>query len=383
VRGKTLKVHSEIAEIRREQWDALMNNAATPFVSWTFLEALEHSGCVGSKAHWWPRHLTMWRGDELIAAAPAYVKVDSRGDFSRDWGWHDLARRFGFRYYPKLVLAVPFSPVTGGRILVADGEDRQHCTEALMHLARTQAREEGIHSINALYCLESEVPFFESQGLAPRTLIQFHWRNRGYSSPDEWIMSLPTKRRTQARRERREPEKQGISIRTIRGDEIASNGTDIVSRVYPLYERNCHRFFWGQPYLNQDFFERIVDGMPENVEVVEATKDGREIAMAFNVSSDTHLFGRYWGCYEEHRFLHFNVCLYHSIDRCIERGLQVFEGGAGGEHKMWRGFDPALVYSVHTFLDPQMNAVIHRVCEQETASRTEQLEQWRRDHGLI
>jgi predicted N-acyltransferase len=323
---------------------------------------------------WVPSHLTLWRDDKLIAAAPAYIKSSSDGDFSRDWGFAESAMRAGIRYYPKLVVAAPFTPVAGRRFLVAAGEDRLACVRALVNGALELCREEKLSSLGVLFPIESEALELEALGLARRMDFQFHWRNRGYASYDEWLTRLSSKKRHQARRERAAPAAQGISIRTVRESEIRERPAAWAKDVHRFYRANIDKLMWGRPYLTEGFFVRAFQTMPDAVEVVCATRDGRLVAGAFNVAQKTRLFGRYWGCHEEHPFLHFNVCLYHSIDECIQRGVSVFEGGAGGEHKHSRGFELSPTWSAHAYLDPRLDDAIRDYLARELVVRKDALE---------
>jgi predicted N-acyltransferase len=371
-----LKVFNGLADIPRDAWDGLLQPDDNPFVSWTFLEALESSASAAPKRGWWPCHLTAWSDDRLIAAAPAYVKNDSAGDFSRDWGLADSAGRYGSSYYPKLVIGVPFSPVTGRRILTAAGVDRGEAARLLIDLARQLVRRSELGVVQVLYHSADELPLLVDAGLCSRVLVQYHWRNDGYSSFDHWLDALPSKKRTQIRRERRAPEAERISIRTVRADELRESPETWARRTFELYAANCEKHFWGGAYLNQRFYHRLFHAMPEAAEVVVAEREGRIIAGAFNVATGSHLFGRYWGCLEEHRFLHFNVCIYHSIAECIARGVQIFEGGAGGEHKLARGFDPVLVHTSYLLPDRALHEAVARYFAAETAQRRDEIDRY-------
>lgn len=371
-----LKVINELSAIPQKSWDRLRPPDGNPFLSWSFLEALERCGCASASRGWWPCHLTAWQEGELIAAAPAYVKGDSSGDFSRDWGLPDSAAREGVSYYPKLVIGVPFSPVTGRRVLLREGYDRPEVTRWLLALARELCQHSKLSTIQVLYHHPDEVDAFASAGLSCRVLVQYHWRNRGYSDFAEWLATLPAKKRTQIRRESKEPGRQGISIRTIRDDEMSAESENWADIAWSLYEANSHKHYWGGTYLNHEFFSHLFRRMPDQAELVIAEREGRTIAGAINLASQTHLFGRYWGCLEEHRFLHFNVGLYHSIAECIAHSRQVFEGGAGGEHKLARGFDPTLVYTGYLFLDEAFHDAVSRYFSAETASREQELGRW-------
>jgi predicted N-acyltransferase len=367
-----LRVVDSIAKIPAEQWDALLAGEearASPFVRHAFLAALERSGSAAPRRDWQPSHLALFRGSELVAAAPAYVKGDSDGDFSRDWEWAAAAARAGLRLHPKLVLTVPFTPVTGRRILVRAGEERSPAVEALAGGARELAHRLGLGSIEVLYALESEVRELEAHGFAPRLDFQYHWRNEGYRDPEDFLARFPSKKRNSIRRERSAPSRQGISIRTIRGDELARDPDGWADICFDLHDASTSRMAWGMRWVNRAFYRAVMRGMPEHVEVVEARREGRVVAMAFNLASAERLYGRYWGAREEHPFLHFNVALYHSVDECIRRGVAAFEGGAGGEHKLARGFMPAFTHGAHWFADRRLAAGLRRVLAEESRQR--------------
>jgi len=363
------------------EWDSLLDASANPFISWTFLQTLESAGCVGAERGWWPCHLTAWDGESLVGAAPAYLKMDSAGDFSRDWGFSELVARAGVRYYPKMVIGIPFSPVTGRRFLVREGYERTSTVGMLVHLAREVARHNDVSSVHVLYHHPDEAAALERAGLTGRILIQYHWRNRGFRDFDEWLASLRSKRRTQIRRERREPARQGIELHTVRGEEMQEKHDDWAKEAFALYRRNTQKHFWGGEYLNLRFYRQICERMSDSIELVTARRQGRIIAGAFNISTSTHLYGRYWGCHEEHRFLHFNVALYHSVEECIARGIQVFEGGAGGEHKLARGFEPTAVHTAHAFLEPEVDDLLARYLRAESRARLDQIEAWSREQA--
>src|SRR6185436_4406887 len=302
----------------------------------------------------------------------AYLKEDSDGDFSRDWGWADAAARAGIAYYPKLTLTVPFTPVTGRRILSAQGFDRDVAVAAIVEGSRELARAEGATSVHVLFPQESESVELARAGLAKRISFQYHWNNNNYRHFDDYLARFDSKRRNQIKRERAQPARDGVTIRTIRNP-----GPEWAPKVFKLHAHTVDKMMWGRRWLNRGFYERVFARMPGSLEVVAAEKDGRMVAGAFNLGTPTHLYGRYWGCLEEFKFLHFNVCLYHSIEECIARGVQVFEGGAGGEHKLARGFEPAETFSAHHFLDPRLEIPIRNYLKREGAERAAQLAHWR------
>jgi predicted N-acyltransferase len=374
-----LRVHQAIDEIAQPAWDALVDARATPFLRWHWLEALESSGCATAETGWQPCHLSLWRKKELIAAAPAYFKDGSDGDFSRDWGWAEAAMRARIRYYPKLTLTIPFTPCTGRRILVAPGEDRAECERLIVAGTRELAQKADASSVHVLFPLPDEADALERLGLAKRVSYQYHWRNAGYADFDQFLARFDSKRRNQAKRERAATLQQGLAIRTLRTAELKREPQQWADAAFELHRHTVDKLMWGRRWINRAFYRRIVEGMPENLELVvaERASDGKLVAGAFNVASATHLYGRYWGCFEEHRFLHFNVCMYHSIAECIRRGVNVFEGGAGGEHKIPRGFEPAETYSSHVFLDERLEVPIRRFIEREAEERALALEHWR------
>jgi predicted N-acyltransferase len=386
VPGLSLSVHGAIAELPASEWDALLaheRDAASPFVRHAFLAAAEESGSASRRAGWAPRHLAVRRGNTLVAAAPAYVRTDSDGDFSRDYDLAAAVSRAGARYYPKLTLGVPFTPATGRRLLVAAGEDRRALGEALVGAARGLVRDEGLGALQVLFPGADEARELEALGLVVRVDFQYHWRNDGYRTMDDFLARFPSKRRNAIRRERAAPARQGIAVRTVRGDELARDPAGWAEACFALHRAATDRMVWGMRWVNRRFYERVLSGMPDAAEVVEARRDGRLVAMAFNLASASRLYGRYWGAAEEHPFLHFNVALYHSIEDCIARGISVFEGGAGGEHKLARGFEPAETYAAHLLADRRLDLAVRRHLAEERDEREGAVRQWRLEHPRL
>jgi predicted N-acyltransferase len=374
-----LRIQTSISDIPRDAWDALLDEEGIPFLEWRWLAALEESGSVSESTGWHPRHLTLWRGSRLVAAAPAYLKDHSHGEFVFDWSWAGAAERVGLRYYPKLILAVPMTPASSRRVLVAAGEDRAERTRELLIGALEYARSTDLSSVHVLFPTAQECADLESAGFCIRLGVQYHWVNHGYASYEEYLARFNSKRRNQLRRERRAPEAQGIAIRTLRGDELASADPH---RVFQLYCTTVDKNVWGHRNLRSPFFARILSSFRDRVELVEARREGRLVAGAFNLASPTTLYGRYWGCFEEHPFLHFNVCLYHSIEECIRRGTRRFEPGAGGEHKLVRGFEPRLTYSAHWIFQPGLDRAVRDFLAHERAAIEKGLPAWRSESGF-
>ncbi len=374
-----LKIHRAIADIPEGAWNGLVDAAASPFCEWAWLEALESSGSVRPETGWHPRHLTLWRGNHLVAAAPAYLKDDSHGEFVFDWSWATAAERVGLHYYPKLIVATPLTPATGRRVLVAPGEDRGAQVRALMHGAVEFARSEGLSSLHVLFPTEDEAAALESLGFGLRHGVQYHFVNEGYRNLEDWLARFTSKRRNQIRRERRAAGGQGLRLRTLRGDALAEADPE---EVFELYASTVDKFVWGRRYLNQDFFRRVLSSFRHRVELVQALDGDRVVAGAFNLSGPEALYGRYWGILEEHPFLHFNVCVYEGVEQTIAAGRKRFEPGAGGEHKLVRGFTPVLTYSAHWIFHRALDRAVRDFLAHERTAIEQGLPVWRAENGF-
>jgi hypothetical protein len=262
-------------------------------------------------------------------------------------------------------------------VLAAAGEERGRLVGGIVRGALDLCAREGLQSVQVLFPWEEEARELEAAGLALRVDFQYHWRNAGYRTFDDFLARFSSKRRNAIRRERAAPARQGIALRTVRGEELRASAADWARGISSLHGASVERMVWGRRFVGRRFFERVLSTMPDAAEVVEARRGGRLVAVAFNVASPERLYGRYWGCAEDHPFLHFNVCLYHSVEECIRRGIRVFEGGAGGDHKLTRGFEPAETWSAHAFLDPRLDRPIRRRLEEELAERRRAVERWR------
>jgi predicted N-acyltransferase len=356
-----VRLHAAIREIPEAQWDALDGARTAPFLSYAWLDALETTGCVGADTGWLPHHLTFWDGDRLVAAAPAYLKENSEGEFVFDYAWAGAAERAGIRYYPKLIVAVPFTPATGMRLLVADAAERQPLLSALAEVLRKIVAATKLSSAHVLFPTEAEATGLAKAGLAHRYGLQFHWRNHGYTTFDDYLSRFSSKRRNQIKRERKEMDKQGLVLSTARG-RIAPADIDA---MYGFYLSTVDKFTWGRQYLNRAFFEEICEKLAGKVEIVIAREGGKIIAGAFNLRGEGALFGRYWGAAVERPFLHFNVCFYHSIEACIAEKVARFEPGAGGQHKLVRGFEPVITYSAHHLAHPGLDRAVREFLARE------------------
>ncbi|XXF76852.1 GNAT family N-acetyltransferase [Myxococcaceae bacterium GXIMD 01537] len=375
----TLRIHRAITDVPRAAWDALVDEEGLPFAEWGFLAALEESGCAVPERGWHPHHLTLWRGHRLVAAAPAYLKDDSHGEFVLDWSWASAAERVGLRYYPKLVLTVPFTPATGRRVLVAPGEDRAARAAELYQGALECARAAGLSGVHVLFPSAEEAAALEPLGFAVRLGVQYHWLNDGYRTMEDFLARFHAKRRNQLRRELRAPAEQGVTVRTLRGEALGALDPQEVFRVYAS---TVDKYPWGLRHLTPDFFARMLAQARHRCEFIEARREGRLVAGAFNLVGPQALYGRYWGCLEELPFLHFNVCLYHPIEDAIARGLPRFEPGAGGEHKLTRGFEPRLTYSAHLLFHPGLDRAVRGFLATERAAIQQGLPRWRAENGF-
>jgi len=364
-----LRVLSSITDVDKAAWNAVVGEDQPPVVRWEWLEALEEGGAAVAERGWEARHLTLWRDGALIGLAPAWRKHHSMGEYVYDFGWASAAESMGVRYYPKLLVGVPLSPVTARRFFAARGEDEAAVREALVNAALELAKAERCSGVHIIFPPADEADALEKLGLLRRATMQYHWRNPGYASWDDFLSRFDSKRRNQLKRERGAAAKQGITLRTVAGKDLTREHGEWAWR---FYEATAGRYSWGPVQLTRAFFHRAFRSLPDAVELVMAEKQGKVVAGAFNLLSRTHRYGRYWGCFEEHPFLHFNVCLYHSIDASIREGRLVFEPGAGGEHKISRGFEPTLIHSAHRLFDERLEAAVRDFCRRE-AARTREL----------
>lgn len=341
-----------LSEVPARDWNRLAGDD-NPFVRHEFLAALERQGCLGDRFGWWPRHLLVHDGDRLVAAAPAYLKDNNYGEFVFDQGWSEAYARAGLPYYPKLVVAVPYTPVTGPRLLV-DPEAGPAAVDALLAGAIDLVERSGFSSLHWLFCDEPTTGRLEAHGLSQRVGCQFHWPNPGYRDFQDFLDTLTSRRRKEVRRERREVERQRIEVRVFSGREAGAAEWDA---MHAFYEATFERK-WGVPTLSRGFFEEIGAELPEAVALVLARKDGRYVAGAFNLVGRRRLYGRNWGTTGFFPGLHFEVCYYRLIELCIDRGLEVFEAGAQGEHKVARGFLPRTTRSLHWIRHPGFRSAV-------------------------
>ena len=364
-----VKIAQGLKAVSAAAWDACAAGSGSgdddlnnPFVSHAFLSALEDSGCVGAKTGWAPLHVIVEdEAENLLGAAPCYLKSHSMGEYVFDHSWADAYTRAGGRYYPKLQVAVPFTPATGPRLLVPYGSRAEEVRSYLIAGLRALRDQTGASSIHATFLQDQDLKAFTSESFLQRNDQQFHWFNEGYGSFDGFLDALASRKRKAIRRERRDALANDISIEWLTGAEITEAHWDA---FFAFYMDTGSRK-WGRPYLNRRFFSLIGERMADRVLLVMAKRSGRYIAGAINFIGAKRLYGRNWGCIEDHPFLHFEVCYYQAIDFAIAHGLDRVEAGAQGEHKLARGYKPVITSSAHDIADPSLRRAVEAYLDQE------------------
>lgn len=357
----TIKIVRKVAAIAREAWDGLLGSSS-PFVKWDWLDTLEQTGCVNEKTGWLPHHLVVEKGDTIVAACPLYLKLHSMGEFIFDWEWAEAAHRVGIQYYPKMLVGVPFTPVTGPRFLTAQNEDRKSLIRLMGQALAKVAADNKISSVHVNFCLAEEREALEEVGFFPRAGLQFHWRNQNFRSFDDYLGSFRSDRRNKIKRERREVAQSGIIIRPFEGDDLTRTQ---MRTMFRLYKGHVDRHYYGRQYLTAEFFDEMQRRFAPHVCLMLAERNGKIIAGTFNIRDGTAMYGRYWGAFEDQPFLHFNVCYYSAIEHCIGLGLERFEAGAGGSFKQLRGLDPEPTGSVHYIVEGRFRRAVERFLHQE------------------
>jgi predicted N-acyltransferase len=347
----TLRVAAEIASFTEDEWNGLagtsrddLENGYNPFVSLVFLKTLEEAGCATRRTGWMAQHLRLESPEgRLIGAVPCYLKSHSQGEYVFDYGWADAFERAGGTYYPKLQVSVPFTPVTGPRLLVDRNADAESGRAALAAGVKVLTERLGVSSAHITFAREADVSALAGAGFLLRTDQQFHFLNDGYSSYDDFLASLASRKRKALKKERREAVADAITVDRLTGKDLTERVWD---DFFSFYMDTGGRK-WGRPYLNRKFFSLIGERMADDILLVMAKRNGRYIAGAINFIGSDRLFGRNWGCIEDHPFLHFEVCYHQAIEFAIERGLKIVEAGAQGQHKLARGYMPATTTSAH------------------------------------
>ncbi len=329
-----------------------------PGLRHAFLDALHASGCASGNSGWMPEFMLLWRGATLAAAVPLYRKSHSYGEYVFDWSWAEAYAQHGLDYYPKLLAALPFTPVSAPKLLALDDAARLALSRALLDHARTS----GLSSLHVLFPQAAEAELLAAHGCMRRYGVQFHWHNPGLDSFDDYLDTLTADKRRKVRAERRKVAQAGVSLHTVLGHQASAEQWAFFARCYAA----TYRAHGSSPYLNRDFFARIAATMGEQILLVLALRDGRPIAATMSLFDDQVFYGRYWGATEQVNSLHFEACYYTPIEFCIARGLRVFEGGAQGEHKLARGFVPVRTTSLHWLAHPEFAQAVDRYLSRES-----------------
>jgi len=372
----TISTHDSLAGIAQGDWDACAcpealdgGPAEDPFTTYRFLKALEDSGSVGAGTGWQPLYLSAELDGQVIACAPLYGKNHSQGEYIFDHNWAQAFERAGGQYYPKLQMAVPFTPVTGRRLLTRPGFE-QDGRAALLQGALQLAERNQLSSLHITFCTSEERDAGVQMGLMARSTQQFHWLNAGYSSFDAFLAALSSRKRKTIRKERRVAQAFGGEIIALRGDQIEPHHWDAIWQFY----QDTGARKWGTPYLTRAFFDIAHEMLRDDILLVMAMRDGRPVAGAMNVIGRSALFGRYWGCVEDHPCLHFELCYYRAIDYAITHGLARVEAGAQGEHKLARGYLPLPTHSLHWVRDAGFASAIAEYLEAEREAVDQDIE---------
>lgn len=339
-----IRVLNGISEVAASDWNALAGDS-NPFLRHEFIHALEASGCASPETGWQPCHLLLLNGEDRPAAAmPLYIKSHSRGEFVFDWAWASAYQRAGHAYYPKLLSAVPFTPVTGPRFLQANGERLRERARSMLLAAAVELGERlAASSLHCLFPSPEDAEWMKQKGMMLRTDCQFHWKNEGYGNFGEFLRMFSSAKRKKVNRERRRVREASIAFETLTGNDLTPA---LWETLYPLYASSYLKR--GQsPYLNRSFFERITRSMPEAIVLFVARLDGEAVALAICFRGEAALYGRYWGSAGFHHSLHFETCYYQGIEYCVREGLALFDPGVQGEHKLARGFEPETSFSTH------------------------------------
>jgi predicted N-acyltransferase len=350
---QSIEVVDSLAGIDPGEWNALAG--PQPFVRHEFLSALMDTGCASRRSGWLPRFILLRRSGALAGAMPLFAKVHSYGEYVFDWAWAEAYERHGVPYYPKLLSAVPFTPVRGRRLIAATDAERATLVDAALELAK------DFSSLHVLFPEENEAKLMEARGMHLRRTVQFHWRNEGYADFEAFLARLSHARRKNIRQERRRVREAGVTLRCLAGEALEPGHWEFFNRCY----RGTYAAHGSTPYLNLEFFRRLGASLPQHVAMVIAEREGRRIASALFLHDGEALYGRYWGALEHVPLLHFECCYYQAIEFAIARGLRSFEGGAQGEHKLFRGLMPVETYSAHWLAHPSFSRAVEEFLARE------------------
>lgn len=359
------RIVDSLATIPAAAWNALAGGD-NPFIRHEFLSALERHHCLHEYG-WHPQHVLVEEDGVLLGAMPLYIKDNSYGELIMDWNWAEAYHRAGLRYFPKLVSTTPYSPVTSQRLIIADASRYQAIAGELIDAALRHAEKLQASSLHWLFTNQRDTQLLQEMSFAIRLTNQFHWQNQHYTSFDHFLETFSADKRKKIKRERRRVMEQGITLEIRHGDEMNDELWEIYHQFYcSTFERKS-----GMPTLSLEFFSEIGRTLPRAVVVVLARHNNEYVASAFNMRSTTTLYGRHWGCKAEYHSLHFEACFYQGQDYCIANQMQTFEPGAGGEHKLSRGFLPTDIWSAHWIAHPEFRSVIYDYCRREQGAMRE------------
>ena len=358
-----LEILNKISDVTAPDWNSLLTDDAGPFLRHEFLSALEDTGCVGKNTGWQIAHLVLKYDREIVGAIPLYLKQHSYGEYVFDWSWAQAYEQQGINYYPKVLCAIPFTPVQGSRLLMKPGLDKTLLYAKLISGLKSLINFNQLSSAHVLFPTKDEVKILSSEGFLLRDSVQFHWYNQGYQNFGQFLSSLTMKRRKNIRREREYVASQNISFRHIPGRATTDQDWEFFYACYA----NTYFEHRSQPYLNESFFKRWAKYLPENLHLIVAEKNDLPIASSLLVvdAIRSKVYGRYWGALEHIPLLHFETAYYQAIEYCISNGIQIFEGGAQGEHKMARGFLPTTIQSAHFIADPRFAKAVEHFLTRE------------------
>ncbi len=370
---------NNIGEIPQSAWDALALPLATPFLEWEWLHNIETSGSATPRTGWLPNHLTLWRDRSLIAVAPLYVKGHSYGEFVFDQQWADLGYRLGIEYYPKLLGMTPFTPAEGYRFLIAEGEDEQELTALMLREIDHFCDRNSLSGCNFLFVDPAWRSLMEQHGYASWMHHSYIWQNQGYQTFADYLTSFNANQRRNIKRERKAVETAELKIQVLTGEEIPKS---LFPLMHHFYGDTCDKFWGGSKYLTKKFFEQLYPKYSHRVVFVVAygqQNQRQPLGMSFCLAKGDRLFGRYWGSLQEIDCLHFEACYYAPIEWAIANGIQIFDPGAGGRHKIRRGFPARPNYSLHRFYDPRLSQILNGYIDQINQQEQQQIDQLNQD----
>ena len=358
-----IQFRTSLQDVSASDWNRL-TDADHPFLDYEFLATLENTGCIGKNTSWLPYYLLCFDKDHLIGAIPSYIRLDSDGEFIFDYAWADFYNRTGRNYYPKGVVAAPFTPATGQRLLVAPDYEFELIATLMIQALINDTQKKGLSSIHILFPTKKEHDLLVRLGFLSRVTYQFHWENKSYTQFDDYLAALHSQKRKNIKKERRLISELPLTILTVTGDEITQEHIDAMWAFY----HHTHSRKWGRPYLNKAWFDEVFITMKHALVLILAHNGNEWVGGSFNFYKNQHLYGRYWGCNQFIPNLHFECCFYQLIEFAIKHNITLFEAGAQGEQKFLRGFNAAPTYSAHWFFDPAARDAIEGYLEQERAA---------------